>query len=86
MLAFDAGAHFGAGSRTLARGDSILFFTDGLTEAANREDEFFGDSKLLDVLARPAAADPAARLDLLCGELRAWVGLHAPLHDDVACA
>jgi sigma-B regulation protein RsbU (phosphoserine phosphatase) len=91
MLAFDPGAQFRAGSRLLARGDSILFFTDGLTEATNRDGEFFGDSRLADVLARPAASDPAERLEHLCGELRAWVGLHAPMHDDVtmviiACA
>ncbi len=91
MLAFHPGAEFRAGSRPLAPGDSILFFTDGLTEATNADGEFFGDSKLGDVLARPAASDPGTRVEHLCGELRAWVGLHSPMHDDVtmvivACA
>jgi len=37
---------------TLSPGDRILFYTDGVTEAANPQEELFGDQRLLDTLNR----------------------------------
>ncbi len=38
------------GSLELNFGDLIFLYTDGVTEAANRNDDFFGEQKLLDLL------------------------------------
>jgi sigma-B regulation protein RsbU (phosphoserine phosphatase) len=35
---------------SLAEGDTLLLYTDGLTEAFNANDELFGDSRLVDAL------------------------------------
>ena len=52
-------------SVTLASGDILLFFSDGLTEAVNREGKFFGTHRIKDLLAANAklsSSDLADRL------------------------
>ena len=45
----------------LQPGDYVLLYTDGITEARSPEGEFFGDARLVDLLARHLAGDlPAA--------------------------
>ncbi len=41
--------HYGEGHVTLRAGDMLLLYTDGVTEAANKEGEEFGTSSLLDM-------------------------------------
>jgi sigma-B regulation protein RsbU (phosphoserine phosphatase) len=42
--------NFGLGNVDLASGDRVVLFTDGVTEASNREDEEFGEQRLLSLL------------------------------------
>ncbi len=67
----------------LSTGDRLVFFTDGITEARNAEQEFFGDSRFDEILAAPAAtaAELVARLT---AELRAFRGGRPP-EDDETC-
>lgn len=50
FLGIDDKAKFKEDSLSLLQGDGILFYTDGVTEAENREHEFFGEVRLLDAL------------------------------------
>jgi phosphoserine phosphatase RsbU/P len=52
-------------------GAAILLYTDGIPEAINREDEFFGDPRLEAYLADHAAAPVQSLVE----------GLHAAVHD-----
>jgi sigma-B regulation protein RsbU (phosphoserine phosphatase) len=47
---------FHNGSVRLQSGDRLVLYTDGVTEAANGEDEEFGDARLIDVLSEHRAA------------------------------
>jgi sigma-B regulation protein RsbU (phosphoserine phosphatase) len=78
------GLAFREGRLSLARGDALVLYTDGVTEAQNAAGEFFGEPALLRVLAEtadaPAADWPAA---LLTGLQRFEAGAaHA---DDITC-
>ena len=52
-------------SVTLAAGDILLFFSDGLTEAVNREGKFFGTHRIKDLLAANAKMSSSELADRL---------------------
>jgi serine phosphatase RsbU (regulator of sigma subunit)/CHASE2 domain-containing sensor protein len=45
-------------TRTLARGDKLLVFTDGVTEAVSAKGAFFGSKRLHDVFTKSCAGKP----------------------------
>jgi sigma-B regulation protein RsbU (phosphoserine phosphatase) len=47
---------FAVGTSRLQAGDRLVLYTDGVTEASNADDEEFGDTRLIDVLAQNRAA------------------------------
>ena len=49
----------------LSPGDILLLFSDGLTEAANREGKFFGTDRIKDVLAANAHLNSTELADRL---------------------
>ncbi len=57
----------------LARGDTLFFYTDGVTEAMNRQQELFGDDRLAEELSRRRSQNCT---DLL-GAVAAAVTAHA---------
>jgi len=54
----------------LVSGDILLFFSDGLTEAANREGKFFGAGRIKDLLAASAHLNSSELADLLFDEVQ----------------
>lgn len=58
-------------------GDTLVFYTDGITEAMNAEGELFGDARLLECLAHPG--EP---LDLVCKAVASHAG-DFPQSDDM---
>jgi sigma-B regulation protein RsbU (phosphoserine phosphatase) len=81
-LGFDAGAAYAEGVETLAPGDLLLAFTDGLSEALNEQGEEFGEARAAGLLVgnRHLAAGDLQRLFI--AELEAFCG-SARQHDDV---
>ena len=76
------GVTYDTGTLTLAPGDLLALFTDGVTEAPAPDGEEFGADRLADLLRayldRPLDAALQAVLDALLD----WSGPVAP-HDDV---
>ena len=58
----------------LARGDSIVMFTDGVIEARNADDDELGEGRLLNVLVAHEAAAPATLLGGIFDAVRAFGG------------
>jgi sigma-B regulation protein RsbU (phosphoserine phosphatase) len=58
-------ATFEEWSVRLKPGDILLFFSDGLTEAANREGKFFGTNRISELLAANARLSSAELADVL---------------------
>jgi sigma-B regulation protein RsbU (phosphoserine phosphatase) len=77
-------AKYESASVTLAPGDWLIIFTDGLVEAENARQEEYGETQLLRVINSAAATTPGEMLNRLMAELDLFVGT-TPQHDDVTC-
>jgi len=69
---------------TLAPGDWLIIFTDGLVEAINSRQQEYGEERVLAVLEAGKSLSPADLLKRLMAELDLFVG-STPQHDDVTC-
>jgi sigma-B regulation protein RsbU (phosphoserine phosphatase) len=63
-------------------GDLFFFFTDGISEAMNRQDECFGEPRLTAFLERHAELSPEDIRDRLLEDLASFVD-GQPQHDDI---
>jgi phosphoserine phosphatase RsbU/P len=83
-LGIQAEATYESASVTLAPGDWLIIFTDGLVEAENARQEEYGEDRLLSAIGAAAATTPGDMLKRLMAELDLFVG-STPQHDDVTC-
>jgi phosphoserine phosphatase RsbU/P len=70
LLGVRNAVHFEDKTVGLAKGDLILFYTDGLTEAENGNNEFFGLERVKATVSQHALEPPQALIDSLFAELR----------------
>ena len=66
----------------LAPGDSLVCFSDGVTEATDAAGALFGEERLVDFLARQINSHPTELLGAVIAEVDAYMAL-APMADDV---
>ncbi len=69
---------------TLAPGDWLIIFTDGLVEAENVRQDEYGETRLLAAIENYKSVEPSEMLQRLMSELDLFVG-NTPQHDDVTC-
>ncbi|MGD1157221.1 MAG: PP2C family protein-serine/threonine phosphatase [Terriglobia bacterium] len=81
-LGINPGTRFPSGLVTLAPGDLLVIFTDGVVEGVNERDQEFGEARLLDVLRAAPAESAAATLQRLTSAVDAFAG-SARQHDDI---
>jgi len=67
----------------LRPGDTVLLYTDGITEAQSREGEFFGADRLRAVFAEQSEAAPQDIIDGVMANLRGFCGSKV-FSDDVS--
>jgi serine phosphatase RsbU (regulator of sigma subunit) len=70
---------------TLARGERLLFHSDGLTEARNTHEHEFGDSYVDAIIGWSPSASPQSLVDTVVAEWNMFTGGRAP-EDDVSIA
>lgn len=66
---------------SLAPGDALFLYTDGLTEGRNVGDEEYGDARALDVLRRNPDADPQDLLEACAADHAAFTAGQPRLDD-----
>jgi len=67
----------------LRAGDTLVFYTDGVTEAMDEENALFGEERLLAHLAAEPGRTAAETVDRLVSAVRRFVGKREP-SDDIA--
>jgi len=75
-------AEYSAGNKTLEKGDVLVMYTDGITEAENNRQEMFGEARLRDVIARYQGMDSKAMMAKILDEVKAFCGDY-PQSDDI---
>jgi len=66
----------------LEQGDTVLFYTDGVTEAMNEQGEPFGEERLLELCKRFARQGPKKLSAEITESIRQFAGA-APQYDDI---
>ena len=82
-LGFEPGLEFERTELTLREGDALIFYTDGVSEAFNPQDECYGNDRLLADAGMFAGQSPAAITASLLQKVRTFAGT-APQSDDIA--
>ncbi len=67
----------------LSPGDLLLAYSDGVTEARNDHDEFFGDQRLISIIGKSAGISPEKVGEKILSEVDMFVG-DAPRSDDLS--
>jgi sigma-B regulation protein RsbU (phosphoserine phosphatase) len=68
---------------TLEPGDTFVLFSDGVTEATNTAEDFYGEERLLKVLSECADASATDIVTRVMGDVRAFAA-GAKQSDDIA--
>ena len=66
----------------LLRGDQLVLYTDGVTEAFNPAEELYGAQRLVDEVHVHGSGTPAALVERICQSVTNFAGL-APQSDDI---
>ncbi|HPQ80586.1 MAG TPA: SpoIIE family protein phosphatase [bacterium] len=82
LLGIEARGVFHERQMVVSKGDVVLLYTDGITEAANREGERFGHKRLLGVLGDAVVGSARQIVDVVVESTQAFVD-PLPLSDDV---
>ncbi len=82
VLAGMEGMRYKAGSIQLEPGDKIFQYTDGVTEATDKDNQLFGMERLENTLAKLADKSPADILSGVKADIDEFVG-EAPQFDDI---
>ena len=82
VLGLFPGREYETGTLELEDGDSLVLYTDGVTDAADRAGALFGEERLQACFAGGAGGTAAETVDLLLGAVRAFAG-EAPPSDDI---
>ena len=69
----------------LSRGDRLVLYTDGVTEAFNPAEELYGTQRLVDEVHVHGGGTPAALVERVCRSLSDFAG-DAPQSDDITLA
>lgn len=80
-LGFDESAEFPVMRSRLEPGESLLLYTDGVTEAFNSRDEMFSDERLVEVLAGKSSAGATAATRHILSAVKDFAGDHGQSDD-----
>ncbi|MDD5439121.1 MAG: SpoIIE family protein phosphatase [Candidatus Omnitrophica bacterium] len=72
---------FSVGETSLAGGDVVVFYTDGITEAVNDRNDAFGADRLIEVIRRDRMNSAGQILSGIQTALKEFVGSRSPFDD-----
>lgn len=83
LLGVMSGSEYQRGTSTITKGDVIVLFTDGVTEAMSPEEEEYGEERLLEVLSSVREGTARDILDAIHRDVIDFTGSATALSDDL---
>jgi phosphoserine phosphatase RsbU/P len=81
LLGIMPGAEYASGSLVLEAGDLLVFYSDGVTEARNLDEEEYGDERLMQFLRGSASRRPEELVEALIQDVRDFSRRPKPTDD-----
>jgi len=85
LIGVDVGQEYETGEVELRPGDTLLAYTDGLTEAMNYEDELYGRRRIREAILQTLGEDPGASAERLADQtlwaMRCFTGMQRQSDD-----
>lgn len=81
VLGLLPGAHYSAGTIQIENSDTLLLYSDGITEATNGAEEEFGEDRILETIWDTVEATPAEVCEQIISRVTAFVGAEVPPDD-----
>jgi sigma-B regulation protein RsbU (phosphoserine phosphatase) len=75
-------ARYSAGEIQISHDDTLVLYTDGVSEAPNKKGEEFGDERLVGILSDGHNSRAASLCERIGHEVNEFSGPQATLHDD----
>jgi hypothetical protein len=75
------GARYDYGSVTIRAGDLLVIFSDGIVEAADADEQEFGEERLISAIQRNWRKSPAEICEGILASVSAFIGRQAPQDD-----
>jgi phosphoserine phosphatase RsbU/P len=75
-------ARYSAGEIQISNQDTLAIYTDGVSEAANKNGEEFGDERVIQILSEGRGFTPGILCQRIENEVTAFVGPQAQPDDD----
>ncbi|MGZ8931359.1 MAG: SpoIIE family protein phosphatase [Methylosarcina sp.] len=82
ILGVNKNVSFEENTITLAKGDIILLYTDGLIEAENAQGEFFGIDRVCDIFREHSGQTPRQLMDIVLSQLKQFCRTES-FNDDI---
>jgi len=77
-------ARYECGSATIASGDLLVIFTDGLVEAEDEKEREYGEARMMEIIDKSSGRSAAEVLKQLMTSVDVFAGA-ARQHDDITC-
>jgi sigma-B regulation protein RsbU (phosphoserine phosphatase) len=81
VLGVDSDAHYDSGQAMLQPGDLMMLYSDGVTEAANRAGDFYGEERLAATMSGVAGADERTAVIVLAADIKTFADGHRQSDD-----
>jgi sigma-B regulation protein RsbU (phosphoserine phosphatase) len=79
----EIGEYMGVTEYFLKPGDSIVLYTDGITEAENQTKNQYGQERLLEVIQQHSTESAAQIKEAIISDVQKFVGPEQPSADDI---
>jgi serine phosphatase RsbU (regulator of sigma subunit) len=76
-----ANARYSAGTIQVEISDTLVVYSDGITEAADQKQEEFGEDRIRQMISEAAAVSPAELCERIMGQVKAFASAGAPPDD-----